>query len=48
MVLLCIMQSRAIRVVEEMEKKAKDNEEEKAQQPFESSEEWQKMLTEDD
>ena len=51
LVLLCIMQSRATRVVEEMEKKAKDNEEaeaEEAQQPFESSEEWQKMLTEDD
>ena len=51
LVLLCIMQSHATRVVEEMEKKAKDNEEEeekKAQQPFESSEEWQRMLPEDD
>ena len=50
LVLLCIMQSHATRVVEEMERKAKDNEEEekKAQQPFESSEEWQRMLPEDD
>ena len=48
LVLLCIMQSHATRVVEEMEKKAKDNEEEKGQQPFESSEEWQRMLPEDD
>ena len=42
-----IMQSHATRVVEEMEKKGKDNEE-KGQQPFESSEEWQRMLPEDD
>ena len=43
-----IMQSHATRVVEEMEKKGKDNEEDKGQQPFESSEEWQRMLPEDD
>ena len=49
LVFLCIMQSNANRIVNEMEKEKKeDNEEEKPQQPFESSPEWQKVLTKDD
>ena len=49
LVLLCIMQSNATKIVKEMEKEnEEDNEEEEQQQPFESSEEWQKALTECD
>lgn len=48
-ILLFIMMSNATRIVEEMEKENKEEDEEpNTQQPFESTDEWQRMLAKDD
>ena len=48
MVLLSIMQSHATRVVEEMERENNEEDKEEPMQPLESTEEWQRMLRDDD